>query len=192
MKNSTELDSQELLHLAIEASDKQQRAHAIEYLKRAKELDPNNAEIHHMLGAEHAQIGLFDRAIEDMSHALQLNPELDTARFQLGLLYLTSKRPTEANEIWQPLDQLDHEHSFYLLKTGLMHLARDEFKQCLSFLRRGIAANSFNAPLNKDMQRIIDDVLKVHPDDATPDASSTAGTNTPQHHLISAYTDKKR
>lgn len=152
------LDADALLHLAIAASDRDQTDQAIAFLKRAIEIDPGNAKAHYLLGAEHAQIGLFDRAMEDMGRALELDADLDAARFQLGLLRLTSRQPQAADDVWLGLDRLGSDHFYVLFKTGLLHLARDEFAECLRCLRAGLAANSSNAPLNADMQKIIDQV----------------------------------
>lgn len=48
-----------------------------------------------MLAAEHAQIGLMDRAIEGMNKAVQLAPSFMTAHLQLGLMHY-SKGDIEA------------------------------------------------------------------------------------------------
>lgn len=186
----TRLDSDELLHLALDASQKEQPAKAIEYLKRAAEISPDNADVRYMLGAEHAQIGMYERAMEDMAAALQINPELDTARFQLGLLYLTSKRVVEAIDVWQPLDRLGEDNSLYLFKTGLIHLAQDEFNPCLEYLRRGIANNSFNLALNNDMQRIIDEVTPLAAAQDS-DAPPPRGEEPTGHLFLNAYTGQQ-
>ena len=103
---SAELDAEELLHLAIAASDRDQPERAIELLKRAIAADPSDARAHHLLGAEHAQLGLFDRAAEEMQRAIELDPQLDAARFQLGLLQLSSRQPQSAEATWQALGRL--------------------------------------------------------------------------------------
>ncbi|HEX9810946.1 MAG TPA: tetratricopeptide repeat protein, partial [Burkholderiales bacterium] len=124
------LDDEELLHLALNASSENRHEEAISYLKQALNLAPANAKAHYMLGAEHAQIGLYDRATEEMAAAVKLDPDLVTAHFQLGLLHITSGRAKEAEDAWKPLDRLDREHPLHLFKTGLLHLARDEFAEC--------------------------------------------------------------
>ena len=101
-----DLDAEELLHLAIQASQADRHDQAITYLKRAQAKAPENANIAYFLGAEHAQIGLYQRAMEEMAQALELNPALHTARFQLGLLYLTSGLAAPATEALGPLTAL--------------------------------------------------------------------------------------
>jgi hypothetical protein len=40
----------------------------------------------------------------------------------------------------------------------MLHLVRDEFKECESCLERGIKANNFNEALNVDMRRVLKDL----------------------------------
>lgn len=155
------LDKEELLHLAVNASNRHDTGRAIEYLKQALEVDPRYAKALHLLGAEHAQIGMFERAMEDMEAALTIDPEMHVARFQLGLLYLSSRMPSQAQATLEPLDVLDEGHALLHFKRGLLHLAKDEFSACVDSLRHGMTLNQFSEPLNRDMQRIIDDVLPL-------------------------------
>jgi Flp pilus assembly protein TadD len=185
------LDADELLHLALDASRQGKNEDAITLLKRALALAPKDARLHYLLGAEHAQIGLYDRAVEEMRDAVKLNPALETAHFQLGLLHITCARVQAAAEAWKPLDKLGPEHPLFLFKTGLLHLAQDEFGECEQYLRRGIAANKTNTTLNADMERVLKEVEGRTPppaNAATPDgAPQTSKPTTPKHVLLSAY-----
>jgi len=152
------LDVEELLQLALRASGENSNEQSITYLKRALALKPNEGRLHYMLAAEHAQMGLYDRAAEEMAKAVELDPSLVTAHFQLGLLYITSGRVAQAEAAWRPLDKLGKDNFLHLFKTGMLHLVRDEFKESESCLERGIKANNFNEPLNNDMRKILRDV----------------------------------
>lgn len=187
--SQSRLNAEELLHLALEASKKDKTESAIEYLKRAIELKPNDGRIHYMLAAEHAQIGMYNEAVDEMTKAVQLDPTLHTAHFQLGLLHLTSGRPEFAFEAWAPLNALGEGNSLYLFKAGLEHLARDEFDLCIDFLERGISLNKLNEPLNNDMRRVINDVKERTKDLPPPD--SPPPTEPGSHAFISAYTNTK-
>lgn len=183
------LDADELLHLAMRASEANRHEESISYLKRALDLSPRNGKIHYMLGAEHAQIGLYDRAAEEMAKAVELDPTLHTASFQLGLLHITSGRVELAEAAWKPLDTLGPDHPLYLFKTGLLHLARDEFEPCAEALNRGISLNRLNEPLNNDMRRILADVDKHlgKPAEANPSQPSPEKSAPSNHVLLSAY-----
>ena len=113
------------------------------------------AERHYLLGAELAQAAEYERAVAEMTRALQLQPNLHTARLQLGLLYLTLGQPAQSLATWQPLDALDPQAYLRLFKEGLEALIRDDFVRCVALLEAGIRANTQNAPLNQDMGRLI-------------------------------------
>lgn len=149
-------DVEELLHLAVDASAKQRNLESLAMLKRITALEPNHAKAVYFTAVVYAQIGLFERALEMMKRAVDLEPGLDIARFQLGLLYFTSGRVPEAVRAWEPLDSLGPQHPLFLFKTGLSALGRDDFAACRSYLQRGIDANEQNPPLNADMQKILD------------------------------------
>lgn len=189
------LDADELLHLALDASQKNQHEQTLGYLKQAIEIDPKNAKVHYLLGAEHAQIGMYDRAVEDMTRAVQLDPGLVTAHFQLGLLHITSGRVAEAVKAWKPLDTLGNDNPLFLFKTGMEHLARDEFDRCVECLTKGIALNKANEALNNDMRRIIDEVkgLTSKPAAAAVPATKEKPAKAPEpgHVLLSAYRKNK-
>lgn len=185
-----QLDSDELLHLALLANQDGKHEEAIGSLKRALALAPEDARLHYMLGAEHAQIGMYDRAVDEMQRAVDLDPALETAHFQLGLLHITSGRVDQATQAWKPLDRLGAEHPLYLFKTGLLHLAKDEFTDCDRHLRRGIAANKTNAALNNDMEKVLKEVearLSPAATAATTEQPGARQRAVPKHVLLSAY-----
>ncbi|MES2536907.1 MAG: tetratricopeptide repeat protein [Pseudomonadota bacterium] len=177
-------DADELLHLAMEAARRDKHEDAIGYLRRAIGIAPEHAKAHYFLAAEHAQIGMIDRAVAGMENAVRLDPGMHTAHFQLGLLHLTSGRVTEARAAWQPLDELGETNVLFLFKTGLERLAVDDFDACRTYLQNGIAMNDTNPALNVDMQRVIDNLP----------ASGQAEKNTGQtsHVLLSGYTTDDR
>lgn len=185
-EEGTMLDSEELMHLAIHADNPEQ---AIDYLKRVLELSGDNSKAYYLLGATHAQIGMYDRAILEMSKAVELDPELSTAHFQLGLLYVTSGRVEEADQAWSALDDLGETNPLYLFKRGMLHLVKDEFDACIEDLKKGIASNQINEALNIDMQKIIVKAEEARNSTSnTPEATSTAmKSDGGQHILLSAY-----
>jgi tetratricopeptide (TPR) repeat protein len=194
------VDGPELLHLAIDAANRDDHGQAITYLKAAQEkklpLD-EYAKLTYFLGAEYAQIGMYDRAVEAMQLAVDADPLLHTARFQLGLLHLTSGRAVEARDAWTQLTLLEAghpEHYLNLFRQGLEALAADDFDDCRKWLNLGMQSNQTNLALNVDMQKMLD---ALPPEDATREASSTelAPDDTdskPEDHLfLSAYRSRE-
>jgi tetratricopeptide (TPR) repeat protein len=152
------IDAQEFLHLAIESSNNKNSEDTLNYLKSALELSPDFAEARLLLGATYADLGMFDRAEEQIKTAIEYDNGLSVAHFQLGLLYITSNRVDEAMASWAALDNLDEENPYYLFKVGLLALANDNFEECLTYLERGVENNVENEPLNINIQNIIESV----------------------------------
>jgi tetratricopeptide (TPR) repeat protein len=126
-------------------------------LEQAIRADFKNGSLHYLLGADCAQAGEYDRAVSEMALALELDPSLHTARFQLGLLHLTMAQPDASIAVWAPLESQPDE-SLRHFKRGLEALIRDDAAGCLAELEAGIAANTSNAPLNRDMGMMMEKV----------------------------------
>jgi len=84
-------EAEELKHLALKAMGTDRDEDAIRLLKGALEQAPQNGELLYLLGMAHSNIGMVDRAIEEITRALTLAPQLINARFQLGLLLFTRR-----------------------------------------------------------------------------------------------------
>src|SRR6185437_13734707 len=121
-----ELDESELLNLALHAMGNNHHDESMRLLKRTLNAFPGSARAHYLLGAEHAQIGMYDRAVSEMTEAVRLDPSLAAAHFQLGLLHVTAGRVREAQAAWLPLDRLPSDDPLRLFKSAMLHLARDE------------------------------------------------------------------
>ena len=187
MESKNSLDADELLHLAIDASQKDNNKKSIEYLKQALEIDPNNGKIHYMLGAMHAELGMFERAIKDMQKAVEADPLLDTAHFQLGLLYITSGNIEQAEKAWTALNRLGKANALYLFKTGILQLTNDDFQECIDTLEKGIKLNDQNLPLNKDMMMLIEQAKNALSGSNNSDDNKSGGS----HVFLNAYNDDK-
>ncbi|MBV1789691.1 tetratricopeptide repeat protein [Marinobacterium sp. D7] len=182
--NASSLNAQELMHLALYASENDTPDKAIDHLKQLLKIEPDNGKALYLLGALHAEIGMHDLAVEEMARALELDAQLpDTARFQLGLLHLTAGRIDDAEETWKGLEVLGTEHALHLFKTGLLHMVRDEFQESAEALRAGIERNSFSEDLNNDMRRVLRDVENA----AGSESSKPADSGDSQRMLLSIY-----
>jgi tetratricopeptide (TPR) repeat protein len=173
------------------------------YLKAASEREDVGAESLFLLGSEYAQIGLIDDARACLQRALVRAPDYAIARFQLGLLDLTSGVPESALQVWAPLDALDDAdpQGDYLraFLRGLQALIRDEFANVVRWLEQGISLNVDNPALNANMQRIVDEVRALQAQQPASDAAkhmladapAEAQEELPNHLFINAYTRGK-
>lgn len=153
--NLSTFDAEELLHLAGNFLGQRKPANALECLKRASQLEPANAKVLYLTAVVYVQTGLVKRAIQSLESAIQIDPALDVAHFQLGLLLFSAERYSEASAAWAPLDRLGGEHALVLLKTGLEALAREEYELCRTYINRGIERNTENEALNEEMRKIL-------------------------------------
>lgn len=131
----------------------------IEQLLAEFPLDPR---LHFLKGSLLVGLKRFVGAHIAMSRALEIAPDYDLARFQLGFFELTSGEADAALWTWAPLGQaLAADHWMRHFVEGLRALAADRFSDCIAALRMGIAANDENLPLNGDMELIIAECEKL-------------------------------
>jgi tetratricopeptide (TPR) repeat protein len=187
----TGLDANELFHLGLHALRNDDPHEAIDCLKQCVDIDPGNSKATYLLGATYAQIGMYDRAKQVMQQAVELNAQEYTAVFQLGLLHLTSGDAELGRTTWESLDELGSEHFLHLFKSAMLALVADEFAQCIDLIDRGIAANTVNEALNRDMEKV-----RTSAATALEEKAGTTETETPsaQHFALSGYqqmSDKK-
>ena len=154
--DESNLSNEELMHVALHANSAGRTQETMEALKLILSRDADNAKALYMLGAVHAEIGMMDDAVAEMARAVELEPELVTAHFQLGLLHFMQERYEEAARAWAPLDASPPDDAFYLFKTGLLLLAAGEYASSIETLESGIARNEFNEALNDDIRGIVD------------------------------------
>ena len=171
--------------------DEQRDAEAIGFLKRGIALDPDDGRMHYLLGATHAQLGMFERAITELQHAVRLAPHIEMAHFQLGLLQLTSGDVDGARGAWAALEGLDAEHPLSLFCSGMLRLAADDFEGCIDCLQRGIERNGEHEALNRDMAKVIEAAERARLDLADRGRGSATGepaaASAAQHVLLAGY-----
>lgn len=184
----TDLDAEELMHLGLRATQDNATDAALIYLKQSLELEPDDARALHLLAANYAQIGMYDRAKTLFQRTLEVAPLEYAAAFQLGLLHMTSGEIDDAEKVWSRLDEVGTEHYLHKFKSALLALVRDDFNTCIALIEEGVAANEFNAALTVDMQKIKEEVALVlsraAPATAAAPLESTTAIN---HFMLNRY-----
>lgn len=193
------LDQAELMQLALNASAANDSGATLGYLKEAVSRPDASGIAHYLLGAEYAQIKMYQRAVGEMEAALALDPALSIARLQLGLLWLTGGGAEQAAVVLAPLDDLAAGDALRLFGRGLRHMIAEELADAMDCLREGIRANHSNAPLNMDMQRIVDELGRIQagaapaaaplaPEQAQAEEPAPEVSDSARHLFLSAYT----
>ena len=125
-------------------------------LERLLERYPADARLHFLHGSMLATERRLIEAHRALSKAVELAPDFAIARFQLGLFQLTSGEAANALETWGRLDLLEDGHYLRSFVDGLRCLIRDDFAKAIEHLTLGIAQNTENVPLSRDMNMLID------------------------------------
>lgn len=129
-------------------------------LDQALEDFPSDPRLHFLQGSVLAGSKRYPEARSAMGRAVELAPDYSIARFQLGFLEFTSGEAGLADQTWAPLQGLQAEHPLRQFAEGLMRLPADDIEGAIVRLRRGMAGNTEVPALNRDMQLLIDELLK--------------------------------
>ncbi|MCG8668249.1 MAG: tetratricopeptide repeat protein [Pseudomonadales bacterium] len=155
MSTNIKLDVDELFFLAIKASEKGDHEKAILYLKEGSEIE-GSARFYYLLGAEHAEIGMYDRAIEEIQKALDLEPTIWEGWFQLGLLNSMLNNMEKAEIAWKSLDQLGENNPLYFFKTSILLASQDKWVEAEEWMNLGLEKEQSNLALANDMRRLLE------------------------------------
>ncbi|HEU0153473.1 MAG TPA: hypothetical protein VFQ84_09030 [Arenimonas sp.] len=150
------LDSEELLRLALEAMNTGRDAESVTLLKTLVEREPGAANGHYLLGAQYAQIGMMDRAEEGFRAAIQAAPDLAMARFQLGQLLLVQGRGAESKAVFEPLLRAPEGVALGAYARALSAAADDDVAATLAALQAGLACPQEIPALQEDMRRLFE------------------------------------
>lgn len=135
---------------------------------------PHDPRLHFLYGSLLAAAGRFEEARVAMGRSVEIAPDYAIARFQLGLLELSSGDPQAACATLNPLAEDEAEAALPLFARGLQHLARDELGAARALLRRGIAVNREHPLVSRDMELIIAGIGETAPagGEEEPDVSA--------------------
>lgn len=135
---------------------------------------PQDARLHFLHGSSLASLRDYDGARAAMQRAVELRPDFAVARFQLGLLHFTSGAVETARETWALLRHQQSNDAFRSFVLGLECLAENQFGDALILLEEGMKLNQENAPLNRDMALLADEIRRHQAgSNATPAAEES-------------------
>lgn len=156
MTNHTNLDNEELLRLALDASGRGNAADAVSMLKTLVERDPANMFAHYLLAAEHAQLGLMDRAEAGFLRAVDLAPDFPMARFQLGQLLFLKGENAGGEQVLVPLAQRQDDDALPAYARAMIAAANEDVAEAVAQLQAGLARKQEIPALADDMQRLLE------------------------------------
>ena len=177
MKTTT-LDADEYFQLALHASSVGDHHACMSYLAEVLQQQPANARALYLRAVEHAELGLTERAVGGIKAALAIEPGLEIARFQLGLLLLDRNRRQEAKQYLLELGSSGD----VVLRTfaeAMIAIAENDTAQARDKLSFGLAQTSKNKPLTLLMKRLLDQLAN-----GTEPATATAEPEPEREHLL--------
>lgn len=148
------LDSEEYLHLAINATESNDHHAALTYLHQALGITPENADALLLLGAVYAELGLMDRAIATLEECLSLNEEMEMAAIQLALLYIATGREDEARPNINRVLGKSSDAQLQALAEALEHMLNQNNPAAVESLDEALAIKSSNSPLRQTIKTI--------------------------------------
>jgi tetratricopeptide (TPR) repeat protein len=156
MDDHSEFDR--LLAEGLAASGEGRTDEALLLFAQASERDPASGIPHFLIGSEQASAGDFAGAEAAFARAVLLSPSFPLARYQLGLLQFSSRRPAVALLTWQPLLELPQEDALLHFVRGLSALAQNAFDAALHHFRIGLACEPANGALCADIRQLAEAV----------------------------------
>lgn len=164
--NFDNLDNEELLRLSLDAINGGRDSEAISMLKQMLAREPGHLHATYLLAAQHAQIGLFDRAESGFRTVVAMSPDFSIARFQLGQLLTMKGAADDARDVLSPLFSGTDALSAYA--RGMSALAAGDAQTGVRELEQGLLLPQEIPALTSDMQRLRDNLLQNGAAEASP------------------------
>ena len=155
--------------------------------QRAASAEPRSALPHFLMGAELAQARRLAEAEAAFANAVVLAPDLETARYQLGLLQFSSGRAAVAFVTWEPLFRACEGSAIHRFVQGFAALAADDFENALSHFAAGTSLNASNPPMNADIARVVLAIRHVLASNASLAVAATSQDVDHAHVLLAGY-----
>lgn len=155
------LDVEELFALAIASGGANMHADAMVLLKTILERDPGNTNATYLLAAQHAQLGLVDRADVGFRQVLEASPGLAIARLQYGQLLMGQERLEEAAQVIAPL--LDDSDEIGSYARALHASSAGRIDEAIRELDHGISLPQSIAALATDMRNLRKNLVAMVP-----------------------------
>lgn len=189
--NSIPQELPPLLAEAIQASAAGQTDLAIRLFGEAANISGLAGWAMFLLGAEYAALGRLDEAEASFTRSVLHAPELDVARYQLGLLQFSAGRLPAAFLTWKPLLADETDGCLREWIQGFAALARDDLQVARGFFESGIRLNLHNPPMSRDIEHILSEIEKRLAMSDTPaggaNSAAPEAEETDSHVLIANY-----
>lgn len=170
------LSADEALQLALRASERSDYDSAIRYLVEVLQREPYHETLYYFLAIQYAELTLYERAIGGMKKAVELKPDFDIADFQLGLLYLQTNQAEHARPVFERIPSYSLDTALVEYSHGYTALLNEQPDEAIQYFERGLLHGELNQPLQKDMQRVVEQLKQgIAEQDQTDTAFDPSG-----------------
>lgn len=152
------MDSEELIHMSLEAMNASHDEEAMELLAALLEREPEHAQANYLLAAHHAQLGMLDQAEAGFRKATVLSgDDIPMPRFQLGQLLMLQDRRDESVDVLLPLTHAA-DPALRAYANAFIALAAQQVADAIAALREGLQHPQSIPVLADDMRRLAADL----------------------------------
>jgi tetratricopeptide (TPR) repeat protein len=155
----------------------------------AQELAPSSGLPDFLIASELAASAQIEKAERHFARALLLDNNLVIARYQLGLLQFSSRRPEVGLITWQPLLALSELHAVKHFVMGFAALLQNDISNALENFKTGIPLSD-NPAVNSDINKIIQKLQHDAATSKTPSSTSEKQENEyqrPLHNRVNSW-----
>lgn len=149
-------DTEEHFFLALNAISEKAHDRAIDHLKEITSGEYYSRALY-LLGAEYAEIGMYDRAKQSFQSIIDVEPLKEMVRLQKGLLHIFLGEQEDAQLcLGQLIEIRDETNPIYWFAKGMLVSLDSQRQDAIEYLKKGIQLNKVNEPLNEDMLKFIE------------------------------------
>jgi tetratricopeptide (TPR) repeat protein len=148
------LDAEEYFHLALHASTRGDLHACMSYLEEVLQREPQHARAIYLLAVQHAELGLTGRAITGIKRALSIEPDLEVARFQLGLMLLFDSRQSHEAKCYLERLCLSQDLVLRAYSEAMIAIVDNQPAVARQKLAVGLAEASPDSPLSTLMRSL--------------------------------------
>ncbi|MCX7097193.1 MAG: hypothetical protein NTV43_04720 [Methylococcales bacterium] len=146
------LSVEEIRRQALAACEEGRGEAALQLVRRALAIEPNDWQTQELAGVVFAQLGDSEQAAKHWERASQFAGSPIFTGFQAGRVWMRLGQDEAAKRCWLYLADLEEAHPLRLFATGLQALMANDWVACRENLEKGISANTIMESLNNDMR----------------------------------------
>jgi tetratricopeptide (TPR) repeat protein len=183
---SSRLTDEELFRIALLDVQEGRHEEALGRLKRLIDKGHPTAAVYTLLAAEYAELGMLDHAQTGYEKAIELEPSLAIAHFQLGLTFYVRGSMELAKKQWAKLEALNPYPVTAYYANALICFNDRQLQAGLSYVRKALSLNP-DPPLARDIRALESELLLAIDSQAnSAPEQSKAGPMT-RHALLAQY-----